>query len=126
MDCNCSLRTAPESTWSNRCEPPCRSRPSTTWRCAQAGQCLTTLSGKKFGTAHRHTASAVSRIATAFHRVKNNMDFDIPRYRAAAADKPARRPTELAGAIVLHRLALGSHFGDHGTHLTHPHAVGDF
>src|ERR1700722_9335181 len=124
MDCNCSLRTAPESTWSNRCEPPCRSRPSTTWRCAQAGQCLTTLSGKKFGTAHRHTASAVSRIATAFHRVKNNMDLDVPRYdRAPAA---AARPAKSAGAVVLHRLALGPHFRDHGAHLPHPHAVGDF
>src|ERR1700689_1851111 len=127
MDCNCSLRTAPESTWSNRCEPPCRSRPSTTWRCAQAGQCLTTLSGKKFGTAHRHTASAVSRIATAFHRVKNNMDFDVPRYDCApAAAKPARQSAGLAGAIVLHRLALGPHFVDHGAHLPHPHTLRGF
>ncbi len=37
------------------------------WRCAQAGQLLTVLSGKKFGTANRQTISAVSRIANAFH-----------------------------------------------------------
>ena len=39
------------------------------------------FSEKKFGTAKRHTASAVSKIATAFQRVKNNMERDIPRYR---------------------------------------------
>src|SRR5580692_4229373 len=115
-DCKRSLRTAPESTWSRRCEPPCRSRPSTTWRCAHAGQCFTVLSGKKFGTAHRHTKNAKSRIAAAFHRVKNNMDFAIPRY---ARGRSAR-------AVVLHRLAFGAHFADHRAHLPHPHAVGDF
>ena len=31
------------------------------------------LSEKKFGTANRHTTSAMSRIPAAFHRVKNNM-----------------------------------------------------
>jgi hypothetical protein len=39
------------------------------------------LSGKKFGTAQRHTASTVSKIDAAFHREKNNMDFEFPRYR---------------------------------------------
>src|SRR5580698_5740761 len=114
-DCRRSLRTALVSTWSNRCEPPCRSRPSTTWRCAHSGQRFTVLSGKKFGTAHRHTANAMSRIAAAFHRVKNNMDFAIPRYVEGRS----------ARAVVLHRLALGAHFADHRAHLPHPHAVGD-
>jgi hypothetical protein len=36
------------------------------------------LSGKKFGTAQRHTTNAVSKIAAAFHRVKNNIDAAIP------------------------------------------------
>jgi hypothetical protein len=35
-------------------------------------------SGKKLGTANRHTTNAVSKIAAAFPRVKNNMDPDIP------------------------------------------------
>ena len=35
-----SLRTAAVSTSSRRCEPPCRSSPSTTWRCAHFGQLL--------------------------------------------------------------------------------------
>jgi hypothetical protein len=48
------------------------------WRCAQLGQCLTTLSEKKFGNAQRHTARAVSKMAAAFHRVKNNMDWAFP------------------------------------------------
>src|ERR1700684_1318742 len=114
-DCRRSLRTAPASTCSNRCEPPCRSRPSTMCRCAHDGQCFTVLSGKKFGTANRHTTNAVSSIAAAFHRVKNNMDFAIPRYVEGRS----------ARAIVLHRLALGAHFADHRAHLPHPHAVGD-
>src|ERR1700726_3018460 len=113
-DCKRSLRTAPESTWSRRCEPPCRSRPSTMWRCAHAGQCFTVLSGKKFGTAHRHTKNAVSRIAAAFHRVKNNMGFAIPCYVEGRS----------ARAVVLHRLALGANFADHRAHLPHPHPVG--
>src|SRR5436190_15712726 len=74
MDCNCSLRTAAESTSSNKCEPPCKSSPSTMWRCAQLGQCLITFSEKKLGKARRHTARAVSKIAAAFQRVKNNID----------------------------------------------------
>src|SRR5580693_6672558 len=114
-DCRRSLRTALASTWSSRCEPPCKSRPSTMWRCAHSGQRFTVLSGKKFGTAHRHTKNAVSRIAAAFHRVKNNMDFAIPRYVEGRS----------ACAVVLHRLALGAHFTDHRAHLPHPYAVGD-
>src|SRR5579863_547305 len=113
--CSRSLRTALVSTWRRRLEPPCRSRPSTIWRCAQLGQCWTTLSGKKFGTANRHTTSAVITIAAAFHRVKNNMDFEFPRYNA--------RSTR---AVVLRRLALGAHVAHHRAHLPHPHAVGDF
>src|ERR1700731_2469326 len=79
-----SLRTLLESTSSKRCEPPCKSRPSTTWRCAHVGHFFTVLSEKKFGTAHRHTTNAVSRIATTFHRVKNNIDFAMPRYDRGA------------------------------------------
>ena len=37
------------------------------WRCAHFGQRWTRASGKKFGTANRHTINAVSRIAVAFH-----------------------------------------------------------
>ena len=48
------------------------------WRCAQLGQDFTMRSGMKLGTANRHTTSAVSKIAAAFHRVKNNMDLEIP------------------------------------------------
>ena len=65
-----SLRTALVSTSSRMCEPPCRSSPSTTWRCAHFGQLCTVFSEKKFGTANRQTTSAVSTIAVAFHRVK--------------------------------------------------------
>ena len=42
------------------------------------GQVFTIRSGKKFGTANKHTSSAVSRIAAAFHRVKNNMGRECP------------------------------------------------
>jgi hypothetical protein len=35
---------------------------------------LTTLSGKKFGTANKHTMNAVSRIAAAFHFEMYSMD----------------------------------------------------
>ena len=48
-----AVRTSLASTSSRMCEPPCRSRPSTMWRCAHAGQRLTVLSGKKLGTASR-------------------------------------------------------------------------
>ena len=78
--CSRSLRTALVSTSSSRLEPPCRSRPSTMWRCAQDGHVRTVLSEKKFGSANRHTTSAVSRMPAAFHRVKNNMDSVSPRY----------------------------------------------
>jgi hypothetical protein len=49
------------------------------WRCAQLGQREIVSAEKKFGSANRHTKSAVSRIAAAFHRVKNNMKFASPR-----------------------------------------------
>src|SRR5262249_43992729 len=65
-----SLRTALESTSSRMCEPPCRSRPSTRWRCAQRGQDCTTCSGKKLGIAKAQTTRVVSRIAAAFQRDK--------------------------------------------------------
>ena len=51
-----SLRTALVSTSSRMCEPPCRSRPSTMWRCAQVGHDCTVCSGKKFGTAKTQTS----------------------------------------------------------------------
>ena len=44
------------------------------WRCAHAGQVFTRSCGKKFGTAHRQTTSAVRMIASAFHRVKYNIE----------------------------------------------------
>ena len=44
------------------------------WRCAHDGHVRSVASEKKFGTAKRHTMSAVSRIPAAFHRVKNNID----------------------------------------------------
>ncbi len=40
------------------------------WRCAHFGQVLTVASGKKFGTANRHTSNAVAMIVTIFQRVK--------------------------------------------------------
>ena len=44
------------------------------WRCAHTGQVFTFASGKKFGTANRQTTSAVRMIASAFHRVKYNIE----------------------------------------------------
>ncbi len=44
------------------------------WRCAQTGQVFTLASGKKFGTANRQTTSVVRMIASAFHRVKYNIE----------------------------------------------------
>src|SRR5271169_3805123 len=119
-----SLRTALVSTSRSRLDPPCRSRPSTMWRCAQAGHLRITFSGKKLGTANRHTTSAVSRIPAAFHRVKNNMDSIV---LASPPSLPRQRPGERRRrlAVVLHWLALGPHFGDHRAHLSYPHAVGD-
>jgi len=52
------------------CEPPCRSSPSTTWRCAHFGQLCTVFSEMKLGNANSQTTSAVSTIAIAFQRVK--------------------------------------------------------
>src|SRR5271154_3253760 len=116
-DCRRSLRTALLSTSRRRCEPPCRSRPSTMCRCAQVGQRFTVLSLKKFGTANRHMTSAVSTMPAAFHRVKNNIGFEFPRY-VATQRRSAR-------AVVLDRLALGTHIGHHRAHLPHLYAVGD-
>src|SRR5579863_3734246 len=112
--CSRSLRTELVSTSRRRLEPPCRSRPSTMWRCAQLGQCWTTLSAKKFGTASRHTTRAVSRIAAAFHRVKNNMDFEFPVTDARSAR-----------AVVLHRLALGANLAHTGTQVPHANTIRD-
>src|SRR6476620_7059195 len=119
--CSLSFRTAFTSTSRKRLEPPCRSSPSTMWRRAQDGPWRSVFSEKKFGTAKRHTIAAVSRIAATFHREKNNIDAIIlvrvaPRRQAVCRS---------ARALVLHRLALGAHFGDHRAHLAHAHAVGD-
>src|SRR5262249_31318177 len=94
---------------------PCRSRPSTTWRCAQAGQRLTTLSGKKLGTANRQTTNAVSRIAAAFHFEMYSMD-------RPGSDLALRRRS---ARFVLHRLALGLHARHHRADLAHAHTVRD-
>jgi hypothetical protein len=45
------------------------------WRCAHFGHVLTCASGKKLGTAHRQIARAVMMIASAFHRVKYNIEI---------------------------------------------------
>src|SRR5580704_9731709 len=130
--CRRSLRTALVSTSSSRLEPPCRSRPSTIWRCAQLGQRATVFSEKKFGTAKRHTTSAKSRIAAAFHRVKNNMEFAIPRFghNWRAVPRPAsgagERLLRSTCADFLGRLALGTHLADHRAHLLHADAVRNF
>src|SRR6516164_6299795 len=129
IDCNCSLRTAAESTSSNRCEPPCRSSPSTMWRCAQLGQCLITFSEKKLGKAQRHTTRAVSRIAAAFQRVKNNMDcvfLTLQRRLVRGAPPSSATGRRSAGAIVLHRLAFGAYVAHHGAHVSHAYAIGNF
>src|SRR5579859_5115337 len=128
--CSRSLRTALVSTSSNRLDPPCRSRPSEMWRCAHCGQRAIVLSEKKFGTANRHTTSAVSKIAAAFHREKNNIDLRHSSLR------PPRRPSGLllqrcscarsARLVVLYRLAFGPYVADHGTQVADPHAIGDF
>src|ERR1700761_392979 len=44
-------------------------------RCAHCGQVLTCASGKKFGTAQRHTTSAVRMMPSAFQRVKYNIEL---------------------------------------------------
>src|SRR3954449_3915030 len=120
-----SFFTAPESISSSRCEPPCKSRPSTRWRCAHFGQVFTFASGKKFGTAHRHTTSAVRMIASAFHRVKYNIVSTRQIFRERGAQ--SARGFVFGGlALFLCRLALRAHPGNHLAHLSHPHAVGDF
>src|SRR5712671_8101382 len=107
------------------CEPPCRSRPSTRWRCAHFGQPLTVASGKKFGTAQRHTTSAVSVIASAFHRVKYNIELTRQIRRECGA-RSARGRLVLGFSLLLGRLTLGAHAGNHLAHLPHTDAVGDF
>src|SRR5207302_3289729 len=66
--------SARASTSSKMCEPPCRSSPSTTWRCAHFGQLSTTFTGKKLGTAHRQTRNAVSRTAAALDRKSTRLN----------------------------------------------------
>ena len=56
--CSRSLRTALVSTSSKRLEPPCRSRPSTMWRCAQVGQVRTVLLGRRSSAPHTGTRRA--------------------------------------------------------------------
>src|SRR5690348_15827147 len=135
IDCNCSLRTAAESTSSNRCEPPCRSSPSTMCRCAQLGQRRITSSEKKLGKAKRHTTRAKSRIATAFQRVKNNMDqifltlrrcFSSRVPASSAIKSPGRSVGRSGSLVVLYRLAFRAHVADHGAHVSDPHAIGNF
>src|SRR4030088_2468302 len=88
------------------CEPPCRSRPSTSWRCAHFGQVFTVASGKKFGTAQRHTTNAVRMIASAFHRVKYNIELTRQIQENAARKKLARGRLVLGGlTLFLCRLA---------------------
>jgi hypothetical protein len=96
---NCSsrsLRTPAVSTSSRRCEPPRRSRPSTSWRCAHVGQLWMVFSEKKLGTASMLTSNAVSRMPNAF---KRDMCIVIaPRLPmrsqvfAGAPTGPTRRP----------------------------------
>src|SRR6185437_10512526 len=108
------------------CEPPCRSRPSTRRRCAQFGQVLTVASEKKFGTAQRHTSSAVRMIASAFHRVKYNIELTRQVLDRAPPETLARRAVFPGGVgLLLGRLALGAHAGDHLAHLPHPDSVGN-
>src|SRR5215813_5528577 len=116
-----SLRTAPVSTSSRRCEPPCRSRPSTTCRCAHFGQACTVFSAKKFGTASMHTNNAVSRMPNAFQREMYIMSGDRPGWCLAEA---CENPLALR-AVVLDRLALGAHARDHRADLSHAHAIGN-
>ena len=112
--CSRSLRTALASTSSRRLEPPCRSRPSTMWRCAQDGQLRSVFSGKKFGTAKRHTMSAVSRMTRRLPPREKQHRCDCPRYgRAAPASglpvssrsrpspaRPWRAPRRPSGAFA--------------------------
>src|ERR1700730_16307622 len=90
------------------------------WRCAHDGHVRSVLSEKKFGKAKRHTMNAVSRIPAAFHRVKNNIDTIV--LVTIAPRQP--RIWRSARAIVLHRLALGPHLGNHRAHLAQAGAVG--
>src|SRR5215510_1920646 len=133
---SCSLRTAPVSTSSRRCEPPCRSRPSTTRRCtncwAHFGQLWTVFSEKKFGTASMHTKSAVSRMPNAFHREMYIMaDVPLGDAQKCPCQSPCSALVSLsflyrsALGVVLDRLALGAHARDHRTHLPHAYAVGN-
>src|SRR5687767_13780982 len=110
-----SLRTALASTSSRMCEPPCRSRPSTSWRCAHFGQDWTNFSGRKFGTAKRHTASVVTRIANALMGEMYSMGLDG---QSGSPERSGRR------ALLLDRLALGAHVRHHRAHLAHAHLVG--
>ncbi len=80
------LRTSLRSTSRRIWEPPCRSRPSTSRRCAHAGQPLTTCSEKKLGTVKPHTKTAVTRMATIFHRAKYNIGSN---HSAAGGPQPA-------------------------------------
>ena len=66
------------------------------WRCAQTGQVFTFSCGKKFGTAHRQTTSAVRMIASAFHRVKYNIE--LTRQIQENAPQQAARKTQLVDA----------------------------
>src|SRR5205814_10248328 len=112
---------------SSKYEPPCKSRPSTMWRCAHAGHVFTRSCGKKFGTAQRHTTSAVRMIASAFHRVKYNIELTRQTQENAARKKLARGrlvPGRLT--LFLRRLTLGAYARNHLPHLPHADPVRNF
>src|SRR4051812_14755864 len=142
MDSSRSFLTALASISSSRYEPPCRSSPSTRRRCAQAGQPLTVASGKKFGTAQRHTTRAVRMMPSAFHRVKYNIklirqiggrpasicvDRHAARRHARTTAKRSARRFLILGDVSLffRRLALRADGRDHLPHLADTDAVGD-
>src|SRR5258707_857283 len=64
-DSSLSLVTESSSTSSNRCEPPCRSRPSdTVWFGSQAGIRERTESGRALGSAMAKPASRIAATTT--------------------------------------------------------------
>ncbi len=83
--------------------------------------------GKKFGTAQRHTTSAVRMIASAFHRVKYNIELTRQVLEWARSESALARRTIFLGGIsfFLGRLALGAHARNHLPHLPHADAVRD-
>src|SRR5205807_1333104 len=85
------------------CEPPCRSRPSTTCRCAHAGQRFTVDSGKKFGTANMQTMNAVSKIAVAFH--VEIFSMMLPAQRSSPPQRSDRSAADQVASVSIPKLA---------------------